>query len=91
MLCEQSNTCVEAPSTIEILCPHVVLVPMRRSIAVNLTLESQEASTEHVQLEDPANIAVGYPEFHRNTLLSFVFRLVRMDLHLDLSLEIFIW
>ena len=76
MLLEQSIACVEASSTIEILCPHVVLVPRRRSIAVNLTLESQEASTEHVQLEDPFNIAVGYPEFHRKTLLSFVFRFV---------------
>jgi hypothetical protein len=65
---------VEAPSTIKILCPHVVLVPRRRSIAVNLTFESQEASTEHVQLEDPFNIVVGYPEFQRKTLLSIVFR-----------------
>jgi len=68
---------VEAPSTIEILCPHVVRMPRRRSIDANLTFESQEASTEHVQLEDPVNIVAGYPEFHRNTLLSSVFRFVQ--------------
>lgn len=75
MLSLQSNIIVVLPSVIVILWSQAVLDPSLRSIAVNLTLELHEASTEHVQDVDPVRGDDGYPGFHRKTLLSFVFKL----------------
>lgn len=75
MLSLQSNIITVLPSVIVILWSQVVMVPNRRSIAVNFILVSHEASTEHVQVEDPVRGNDGYPGFHRKTLLSFELKL----------------
>lgn len=75
MLSLQSNASTVAPSVIVILWLQAVVEPSLRSSAVNLTVESHEASMEHVQAVDPVRGDEGYPGFHRKTRLSFVFKL----------------